>query len=120
MNFHGLARTRRGPTIVDARILTGAGRTPALPWSAVALDRTVRLGEWEFQIVEQPWGLFVGVPDAGGMVDSVPRVPEQLEWAEAAFATLPALERVWPTAWKLPPEALPELEELFRRNGGSW
>lgn len=92
----------------------------AIRSSSVALHRIVQLGPWEFEIVERPWGLFVGVPDCGGMADSLPRVPEQLAWAETAFAELPALERVWPTSWQLPPEALPDLEALFRRNGGRW
>ena len=86
----------------------------------MALDRTVTLGEWEFRIEERPWGLFVSVPDCGGMADSVPRVPEQLDWAEEVFAAVPALKRTWPTTWQLPPEALPDLEAVFRRHGGRW
>jgi hypothetical protein len=78
------------------------------------------LGGWEFQLDEQPWGLYIGVPDMGGMADSIPRVPEQLAWAEQVFAMLPALHRVWSTSWEVPPEALPELEALFRQHGGHW
>lgn len=83
----------------------------------VALVRTVRLGDWEFEITQQPWGLYVSVPDCGGMADSVPRVPEQLAWAEAAFAELPALKQVWATTWEVPADALPELLALFQRHG---
>ena len=86
----------------------------------MGLSRTVSMGSWEFHFFQQPGALYVDVPDRGGMMDSVPRIPEQLEWAEAAFATLPALERVWPTSWKVPPEALPDLEALLRSHGATW
>ena len=86
----------------------------------VAFNRTIILGAWEFWLEENPRGVFLSVPDCGGMVDMLPRVPEQLEWAEEAFAQLRALERIWATTWKLPPEAVPHVEALFRRYGGQW
>jgi hypothetical protein len=84
------------------------------------LIATATLGEWEFEITEQPWGLYVSVPDCGGMADSIPRVPEQLAWAEKAFVELPALKQVWSTTWEVPPEALPDLRALFQRAGARW
>jgi hypothetical protein len=86
----------------------------------VGLVRVVVVGDWEFHITEQSDGLYVSVPDCGGMADSVPRVPEQLVWAESAFATLPGLRRVWPTTWAVPPDALADLGALFERSGGHW
>jgi len=86
----------------------------------MALTRTITLGTWEFWLEEQPWGAYISVPDCGGMVDMLPRVPEQLAWAEDVFATLPALERVWATTWKMPAAALPDLEALFHRHGAQW
>ena len=80
----------------------------------------VTLGDWEFEITDQPWGTYVGVPDCGGMAESVPRVPEQLEWAEKAFAELPGLKQVWPTTWEVAPEALPALRAFFERSGAHW
>jgi hypothetical protein len=78
-----------------------------------------------------PWGFFfedldggpaLSIPDAGGMADSIPRVREQLEWLEARLSELPerdALERVWPTVWKLrTPAALEAVRALLRREGG--
>jgi hypothetical protein len=82
--------------------------------------QVVTLGAWEFHITEQPWGLYVSVPDCGGVADSLPRYPEQLAWAESAFAALPALKRVWPTTWEVPPAALADLQALFERSGGHW
>lgn len=82
--------------------------------------RTVRLGDWEFLVQEQPGGFSVSVPDRGGMADSLPRVPEQLAWAEAAFAQVPALKQVWTTSWEVPPEALADVRELIERSGGTW
>ena len=86
----------------------------------MAPRRTIRLGDWQFSLDEQAGGLIVGVPHRGGVIDWVPQVPEQLAWAEAAFAELPALERVWVTDWRVPPAALPDLEALFRRHGATW
>ena len=91
------------------------------PWAAgERLPSRVRLGGWEFWLHQQPWGTFVSVPDRGGMMDMLPRVPEQLAWAEAHFPEVPALERVWDTSWRVPPSALPDLEAFFRRHGASW
>lgn len=86
----------------------------------MTLVRNVRLGDWEFFVDDRPWGLYVSVPDCGGMADSLPRVPEQLVWAEAAFAELPALKQVWTTTWQLPPEALSDVRALIERSGGTW
>jgi hypothetical protein len=86
----------------------------------VTIVRTVKLGEWEFWVEDRPWGLYFSVPDRGGMMDSLPRVPEQLEWAEAVFAELPALKQIWTTTWELPPEALPDVRALIERSGGTW
>ena len=82
--------------------------------------RTIRLGGWEFWLEERPGGFFLSVPDRGGMADSLPRVPEQLAWAEHAFAQLPALEQTWTTTWTFPPEALADLGALIERSGGTW
>lgn len=81
---------------------------------------TVRLGDWEFLISEEPGTSAVSVPDCGGMADSLPRVPEQLAWAERVFAELPALKQVWPTTWEFRSEALPELRALFESHGARW
>jgi hypothetical protein len=86
----------------------------------VTFIRTVTLGDWEFPIVQQPWGLYISVPDRGGMADSLPRVPDQLAWAESAFSALPALKQIWPTSWEISPEALPALQALFETSGGHW
>lgn len=86
----------------------------------MVLVRTVRLGDWEFWIDERSGALYISVPDLGGMMDSLPRVPEQLVWAEEAFAQLPELEQIWATSWKLPVEALPALRALIERSGGTW
>jgi hypothetical protein len=82
--------------------------------------RTIKLGDWEFQITEQAWGTYVSVPDMGGMADSLPRDDAQLAWAEAAFAELPALKQVWPTTWEIAPGALPQVEAWFERKGAHW
>lgn len=86
----------------------------------MGLVTTVMVGEWEFDITEQAGAMYVSVPDCGGMADSLPRVPEQLAWAEKAFRELPQLKQVWPTTWEIPPGALPELRALFQRNGAHW
>jgi hypothetical protein len=86
----------------------------------MTLVRTVKLGDWEFWVEVGPQGMYVSVPDCGGMMDSLPRVPEQLAWAESAFAELPALRQVWSTTWQLPAEAAPDLRTLIETSGGSW
>ena len=83
----------------------------------MSLDRTIILGDWEFRFTERPDGLYFSVPDCGGMADSHPRVPEQLAWTEATLTALPALERVWPTTWKVPADALAALEQLLQSHG---
>jgi hypothetical protein len=83
----------------------------------MGLVATVQLREWEFHISETGGTIYVSVPDRGGMMDSIPRVPEQLAWAESAFADIPALKQIWSTSWEVPPEALAQLRELFERNG---
>jgi hypothetical protein len=86
----------------------------------MGLVGTVALGDWEFHITEQPWALYISAPDCGGMADSLPRVPDQLAWAEQAFAEVPALKQVWQTTWEVTPGALPAPRALFERNGGQW
>lgn len=78
----------------------------------------VHLGEWEFIIDTASSGVtYVSVPDCGGMADSVPRIPEQLEWAEATFAELAVLKQVWATSWEIAPGGMSQLEDLLRRHG---
>jgi hypothetical protein len=84
------------------------------------LVRTVKLGDWEFWIEEGPWGVYVSVPDRGGQMDGVPRVAEQLAWAEESFAHVPLLEQIWSTSWKGPSEALPAVRALIEASGGTW
>ncbi|HEY8377065.1 MAG TPA: hypothetical protein VIK91_11275 [Nannocystis sp.] len=86
----------------------------------MALGAVMTLGSWEFYVREYNGQTFLSVPDCGGMADSVPRVPEQLAWAEEVFAVLPGLEHVWPTAWRVPPDLAPALERLLRDRGVRW
>jgi hypothetical protein len=83
----------------------------------MTIVRTITLGAWEFSLTEHAGQTFISVPDCGGMADSFPRVPEQLAWAEQAFASLPGLEQVWPTSWRVPTDVLPALERLLRDRG---
>lgn len=83
-------------------------------------NRTITLGPWTFYLEERPTGMTLSVPDCGGMADSVPRVPEQLEWAERELAAVPGLVRFWSTAWNVPPAALASLVALFVRHGARW
>jgi hypothetical protein len=86
----------------------------------MTVERTVTLDHWQFQLSERSGEWFISVPDCGGMVDSFPRVPEQLAWAERVFARLPELVQVWPTTWRVPTTALPALERLLREHGARW
>lgn len=85
-----------------------------------AVNRTVTLGAWSFYLDEGPSGLTLSIPDCGGMADSLPRVPEQLAWAERELAAVPGLVQVWPTAWEVPRGALVSLTALFERHGARW
>lgn len=86
----------------------------------MALGACVTLGEWNFWVQENAGELYISVPDCGGMADCAPRVPAQLAWAEQAFASIPGLQRIWTTSWRIPPEVLPALEQLLRDRGARW
>ena len=83
-------------------------------------EHTITLGPWEFVLGERAGEWTLAVPDCGGVVDSFPRVPEQLAWAEKNFAALPGLVQIWPTVWRVPVNALQAVERLFRGRGARW
>lgn len=82
-------------------------------------DRTLKLNGWEFWLRHGSNGWTLSVPDRGGMMDMVPRVPEQLAWAERELAKLPALTRTWDTTWSVPDDALADLEALLKAHGAT-
>ena len=57
-------------------------------------------GEWVFDIGYKEDGIFIFIPDQGGQMDSVPKIPEQMLWCEAHFDDVQGLKRVWTTTWK--------------------
>jgi hypothetical protein len=86
----------------------------------VGFWRDYRLGAWEFFLEEHEAELVLRVPDCGGQMDMLPKVPEQLAWAEPRIAAeLPLARQVWDVSWVLPLDALPAVEAFFRRHGAT-
>jgi hypothetical protein len=86
----------------------------------VGFWRDYHLGGWEFFVREGAGELVLSVPDRGGQMDMVPKVAEQLAWAERHVPVeLPAARQVWSVTWVLPPDALPEVDAFFRWHGAT-
>lgn len=93
------------------------GRCRLRPIRVRTRDIVVHNG-WDFILDAGPDGGTVRVPDCGGQADGHPRDPAQLAWAEAAFAALPGLVRVWPTVWEVSPASLSPLRALLGAPSG--
>lgn len=64
--------------------------------------------------------IWLEIPNAGGMADSVAKYPDQMEWLEAKMDLLPEdeIDRIWPTIWVLKSETiLDKVQEILLIEG---
>jgi hypothetical protein len=102
------------------RRASGAPTRSARRCGGVAVWRTYMLGDWEFFLEARDERLMLWIPDCGGQMDMLPKVPAQLAWVESRVAAeLPAGRQEWDVTWVFPSDALADVEAFFRRHGAT-